>query len=59
MIRSWPKLPKLRILRSMIEPSLDMMAGALFELIALARVHEYTEVLDGVGVLMSQFSLVM
>ena len=30
-------------LRSMIEPSLDMMAGALFELIALARVHEYTE----------------
>ena len=36
-----------------------MMAGALFELIALARVHEYTEVLDGVGVLMSQFSLVM
>ena len=30
-------------MRSMIEPSLDMMAGALFELIALARVHEYTE----------------
>eukprot|EP00435_Cladocopium_sp_Y103_P060554 s588_g22.t1 len=29
---------------SMIEPSLDMMAGALFELIALARVDEYTEV---------------
>ena len=27
----------------MIEPSLDMMAGALFELIALARVDEYTE----------------
>ena len=28
--------------RTMIEPSLEMMAGALFELIALARVHEYT-----------------
>ena len=28
----------------MIEPSLEMMAGALFELIALARVHEYTSV---------------
>ena len=31
----------------MIEPSLEMMAGALFELIALARVHEYTSVPKG------------
>lgn len=37
-------LTNLLLLESMIEPSLDMMAGALFELIALARVHEYTEV---------------
>eukprot|EP00913_Durusdinium_trenchii_P032297 g30241.t1 len=36
-------LTNLLLLESMIEPSLDMMAGALFELIALARVHEYTE----------------
>ena len=34
----------LLVLRGMIEPSLEMMAGALFELIALARVHEYTSV---------------
>ncbi|CAJ1423270.1 unnamed protein product, partial [Effrenium voratum] len=37
-------LTNLLLLEGMIEPSLDMMAGALFELIALARVHEYTEV---------------
>ena len=37
-------LTNLLLLESMIEPSLDMMAGALFELIALARVDEYTEV---------------
>ena len=39
-------LTNLLLLESMIEPSLDMMAGALFELIALARVHEYTEVVQ-------------
>jgi len=37
-------LTNLLLLETMIEPSLEMMAGALFELIALARVHEYTSV---------------
>ena len=37
-------VPIQSLFRTMIEPSLEMMAGALFELIALARVHEYTSV---------------
>eukprot|EP00930_Biecheleria_cincta_P002638 TRINITY_DN103641_c0_g1_i1.p1 TRINITY_DN103641_c0_g1~~TRINITY_DN103641_c0_g1_i1.p1 ORF type:complete len:1660 (-),score=304.97 TRINITY_DN103641_c0_g1_i1:123-5102(-) len=37
-------LTNLLLLQLMLEPNLDFMAGSMFELIALARVHEYSEV---------------
>lgn len=37
-------LTNLLLLQLMLEPNLDFMAGSMFELIALARVHEYAEV---------------
>jgi len=39
-------LTNLLMLETMLEPNLELMAGALFELIALARVHEYAGIVQ-------------
>mmetsp|Transcript_22678 Transcript_22678/g.41042 ORF Transcript_22678/g.41042 Transcript_22678/m.41042 type:complete len:1608 (-) Transcript_22678:60-4883(-) len=39
-------LTNLLMLETMLEPNLELMAGSLFELIALARVHEYAGVVQ-------------
>ena len=39
-------LTNLLLIQSMLEPSMELVAGALFEMISLARVHEYTLVVQ-------------